>query len=297
MAAQLINGKELAATYRSGLKEKVEKFSSEEVPVLAVIMVGDNDASRIYVRHKQKAAAEVGIGCEVFELSDSIGEQALLEVIDELNGNHHINGIIVQLPLPKHLDTLKILSRISPEKDVDGFCPQNAGLLSYNSDDALISATPKGVLELLKSTHVELTGKHAIIIGRSNIVGKPLAMLLLNQNCTVTVAHSKTKDLPRFLETADIVVAACGRPKMIKGEWLKKGAVVIDVGINRDENGKLCGDVDFDSALQSVSFITPVPGGVGPMTIAMLLENTFEAFVRQHNHPVCSCGHKGCHCH
>ena len=208
MTAQLINGKELASSYRTKLKERIETFSSEEVPVLAVIMVGDNDASRIYVRHKQKAAAEVGMGCEVFELSDSIGEQALLEVIDELNGNHHINGIIVQLPLPKHLDTLKILSRILPEKDVDGFCPQNAGLLSYNSAEALVSATPKGVLELLKLTGVNLSGKHAVIIGRSNIVGKPLAMLLLNQNCTVTVAHSKTKDLPPLLNTADIVVAA-----------------------------------------------------------------------------------------
>lgn len=297
MTAQLINGKELASSYRTKLKERIETFSSEEVPVLAVIMVGDNDASRIYVRHKQKAAAEVGMGCEVFELSDSIGEQALLEVIDELNGNHHINGIIVQLPLPKHLDTLKILSRILPEKDVDGFCPQNAGLLSYNSAEALVSATPKGVLELLKLTGVNLSGKHAVIIGRSNIVGKPLAMLLLNQNCTVTVAHSKTKDLPLLLNMADIVVAACGQPKMIRGSWLKEGAVVIDVGINRDENGKLCGDVDFESALQQASFITPVPGGVGPMTIAMLLENTFEAFVHQHNHPVCSCGHKGCHCH
>ncbi len=297
MTVQLINGKELASSYRTKLKERIETFSSEEVPVLAVIMVGDNDASRIYVRHKQKAAAEVGMGCEVFELSDSIGEQALLEVIDELNGNPHINGIIVQLPLPKHLDTLKVLSRILPEKDVDGFCPQNAGLLSYNSAEALVSATPKGVLELLKSTGIDLSGKHAVIIGRSNIVGKPLAMLLLNQNCTVTVAHSKTKDLPLLLNTADIVVAACGQPKMIRGSWLKKGAVVIDVGINRDENGKLCGDVDFESALQQASFITPVPGGVGPMTIAMLLENTFEAFMHQHNHPDCSCRHKGCHCH
>lgn len=297
MTAQLINGKELSASYRANLKDKIDKFPSEEVPVLAVIMVGDNEASRIYVRHKQKAAAEVGIGCEVFELSDSIGEQALLEVIDELNANHHINGIIVQLPLPKHLNTLKILSRILPEKDVDGFCPKNSGLLSYNSDDALISATPKGVLALLKSTEITLSGKHTVIIGRSNIVGKPLAMLLLNQNCTVTVAHSKTTDLPNLLKTADIVVAACGQPKMVKGDWLKEGAVVIDVGINRDDNGKLCGDVDFESALPKASFITPVPGGVGPMTIAMLLENTFEAFVRQKAHPTCSCGHKGCHCH
>lgn len=295
MTAQLINGKAIAAEFRQELARKIADFPSEDMPVLAVILVGDDEASKIYVRNKQKAASEVGIGCEVMEFSSSIGEQALLNVIDELNANHHINGIIVQLPLPQHLDTLKILSRISPIKDVDGFSPYNAGLLAYNSPDAFISATPKGILHLLLSTGVELSGKHAVIIGRSNIVGKPTANLLLNQNCTVSITHSKTQDLSTIVKTADIIVAACGQARMIKGDWIKQGAIVIDVGINRVE-GKLCGDVDFEGALATASFITPVPGGVGPMTVAMLLANTFQAFCRQQTEPHhCSCGHHDCH--
>ncbi len=296
MTAQPINGKAIAAEFRQELARKIADFPSEDMPVLAVILVGDDEASKIYVRNKQKAASEVGIGCEVMEFSSSIGEQALLNVIDELNANHHINGIIVQLPLPQHLDTLKILSRISPIKDVDGFSPYNAGLLAYNSPDAFISATPKGILHLLLSTGVELSGKHAVIIGRSNIVGKPTANLLLNQNCTVSITHSKTQDLSTIVKTADIIVAACGQARMIKGDWIKQGAIVIDVGINRVE-GKLCGDVDFEGALATASFITPVPGGVGPMTVAMLLANTFQAFCRQQTEPKhCSCGHHNCHC-
>lgn len=297
MTAQIINGKEIAASFRQALAQKIADFPSEDMPVLAVILVGDDDASKIYVRNKQKAAAEVGIGCEIMEFSSTIGEQALLNVIDELNSNHHINGIIVQLPLPRHLDALKILSRIHPSKDVDGFSPYNAGLLSYNSPDAFISATPKGILHLLLSTGIDLEGTHAVIIGRSNIVGRPVATLLLNQNCTVTITHSRTKNLAEIVKTADIIVAACGQAKLVKGDWIKDGAVVIDVGINRVD-GKLCGDVDFAEAVERASFITPVPGGVGPMTVAMLLANTFSAFCRQQEeHPHhCSCGHHDYHC-
>ena len=298
MTAQILDGKTLAAKIRQDLADKIAKTTSEDLPVLAVIRVGDNEASKIYVRNKQKAATEIGMGCEVIELSDSIGENALIEIIHELNDNPHTNGIIVQLPLPKHLNELTILSEIRPEKDVDGFTPYNTGLLSYNHPEGIISATPKGVLRLLNETGIDLSGKQALVIGRSNIVGKPLAMLLMHNNCTVTIAHSKTTDLPSLVKQADIVVAACGRAKMIKGEWLKKGAVVIDVGINRIE-GKLCGDVDFESAKEVASFITPVPGGVGPMTIAMLLENTFEAFLRQQKEHHGHCVHhhaEDCHC-
>lgn len=296
MTAQIINGKEIAARFRSELAAKITNNPSENMPVLAVVLVGDDDASKVYVRNKQKAAAEVGIGCEIMEFSATIGEQALLEVIDDLNANPHINGIIVQLPLPKHIDSLNILSRIKPSKDVDGFSPANTGLLSYNHPNAFISATPKGILHLLQSSKINLTGKHAVIIGRSTIVGKPLAMLLLNHDCTVTITHSKTINLPDIVKTADIVIAACGQAKLVKAEWIKDGAVVIDVGINRVD-GKLCGDVDFDNVKEKASFITPVPGGVGPMTVAMLLANTFEAFCRQPADEECSCGHKGCHCH
>lgn len=295
MSAQIISGKELAARIRVDLAQKIKNHPSENMPVLAVVLVGDDDASKIYVRNKQKAAAEVGIGCEIMEFSASIGENALLDVIDDLNANPHINGIIVQLPLPAHINSLKVLSRINPAKDVDGFSPYNTGLLSYNHPDAFISATPKGILELLLSTGINLEGKSAVVIGRSNIVGKPVAMLLTNRNCTVTLTHSKTKDLPAIVKTADIVVAACGKARMIKAEWLKEGAVVIDVGINRID-GKLCGDVDFEAAKEKASFITPVPGGVGPMTVAMLLSNTFEAFCRQEKNPISGNKHHNCGC-
>ncbi len=286
MTAQIIDGKKIAAEVRTELARKVKALSAPHMPVLAVVLVGENEASRIYVRNKQKAAAEVGIGCEVLEMSESIGENALLETIAELNDNHHVHGIIVQLPLPEHINPLKILSAIRPEKDVDGFNPYNAGLLACKEPEAVVSATPKGILKLLQSTGEDLAGKHAVIIGRSNIVGRPTAMLLLNHDCTVTITHSKTRNLPDIVRQADIVVAACGCPKMVKADWLKKGAMVIDVGINRVD-GKLCGDVDFDSALEQASYITPVPGGVGPMTVAMLLANTVAAFERA----------KPCACH
>lgn len=294
MTAQIIDGKKIASEIRADLARKVEQLPGEVMPVLAVVLVGDNEASRIYVRNKQKAAAEVGIGCEVLEMNEGIGENALLATIEELNENPHVNGIIVQLPLPEHINPLKILSAIRPEKDVDGFNPYNAGLLACKEPEAVVSATPKGILKLLQTTGIDLCGKHAVIIGRSNIVGRPTAMVLLNHDCTVTVTHSKTIDLPSIVRQADIVVAACGCPKLVKKDWLKEGAVVIDVGINRVE-GKLCGDVDFEEAKEKASFITPVPGGVGPMTVAMLLENTYEAALKQqnsHGHH-CHCGH--CH--
>lgn len=296
MSTTIIDGKQIASNFYAELKEKISNLDSEEIPVLAVVSVGDDPASKVYVKTKQKRAQEIGMGCEIIELADTIGENALLETIDELNDNHHINGIIVQLPLPKHIDSLKILSHISPSKDVDGFTPYNTGLLSYNDKNGFISATPKGILHLLKSTNVDLKGKHAVVIGRSNIVGKPMAMLLLNQDCTVTVLHSKSNNIEDIVKTADIIVVACGKPKMIKSSWIKNDAIIIDVGINRTEEG-LCGDVDFDDVKDKASFITPVPGGVGPMTVAMLLDNTYKAFCNQQNNGSCHCHHKNCKYH
>ncbi len=294
MTAKLLDGKNVATTIRTELKTKIETLNSTDTPILAVIKVGDNEASKIYVRNKHKAANEIGIGCNIIELADTIGENALLETINDLNDNPHINGIIVQLPLPKHIDTLRVLSQINPDKDVDGFSPYNTGLLSYNNQDAFISATPKGVLRLLQTTGIDLNGKHAVIIGRSNIVGKPLSMLLLNHNCTVTITHSQTKNLPSITQTADIVIAACGKANMVKSSWIKKDAIIIDVGINRNAQGKLCGDVDFNDCIEKASYITPVPGGVGPMTIAMLLSNTYDAFLKQQNLPKIHCCNKKC---
>ncbi len=303
MTAQIIDGKKIAAEIRADLAKKIEASDDDYMPVLAVVLVGENPASQIYVRNKKKAAEEVGMGCEIYEFSDTIGENALLKSLQELNENHHIHGIIVQQPLPAQINPQKVLEVISPEKDVDGFSPYNTGLLQANDPHAIVAATPKGILKLIQSCCDNLNGKRAVIIGRSNIVGKPLSMLLLNQNCTVTIAHSKTENLPDLTREADILVCATGRPKMVKGDWIKEGAVVVDVGINHDENGKLCGDVDFDEALNKAAFITPVPGGVGPMTIAMLLENTWEAYIHQKQHEdshSCCCGkhhaHE-CHCH
>lgn len=302
MTAQIIDGKKAAQEIRDRLAAEIREADDDYLPVLAVVLVGENPASKIYVRNKKKAAEEVGMGCEIYEFSESIGENALLRSLQELNENPHINGIIVQQPLPPQINPQKVLEVISPEKDVDGFSPYNTGLLQANDDEAIVAATPKGVLSLIEGCCADLCGKRAVIIGRSNIVGKPLAMLLLNHNCTVTVAHSKTENLPALAREADILVSATGRPKMVKGNWIKPGAVVIDVGINHDENGKLCGDVDFAEAAEVAGYLTPVPGGVGPMTIAMLLENTWEAFKSQkkysHHHD-CGCGHHGhnCGCH
>ena len=300
MTAQIIDGKKSAAELRQKLKNEISAFGASgvisatgatrvsgatsvigTVPQLAVFLIGDNPASQIYVRNKEKAAAEVGIKCEIIRLPETVDESELEKRIKVLNNDPQVNGILVQLPLPQHLDPLKIIAMIDPRKDVDGFSPCNAGLLQMNNKEAVVAATPRGVLSLLQGTGLDLCGLHALIIGRSNIVGRPLADLLLNQNCTVTVAHSKTTNLEALCRQADIVVAACGCPKMVKGSWIKEGAVVIDVGINRVD-GKLCGDVDFDEVKEKAAFLTPVPGGVGPMTIAMLLDNTYQVYLKQH---------------
>lgn len=278
MTANILNGKELALCIREKLKEQINLLPIK--PSLAIILVGNNEASEIYVRNKIKASDEIGIETSVHILGDNIQQNELENLIANLNSDKNINGIMVQLPLPKHIDEQKILKLIDPKKDVDGFHPYNIGLLQNNSEETVVAATPKGIIRLLENANTDFEGKHALVIGRSQIVGKPIAMLLLNKNCTVTIAHSKTKNLAQLISQADIVVSACGCPKMIKGEWIKDGAIVIDVGINRIE-GKLCGDVDFENAKEKASFITPVPGGVGPMTIAMLLENTYQAFIKQ----------------
>ena len=299
MTAQIIDGKLAAQKLCDELSAQINKLPSDNRPSLAVILVGDDAASQIYVRNKQKKAASVGINCQVIELASTIGENALLNIIDELNVDPNIHGIIVQLPLPKHLDEFKIISAINPSKDVDGFTPYNTGLNVYNREDAFISATPLGVLKLLQSTGINLSGKHAVIIGRSNIVGKPMSRLLLNCDCTVTITHSRTQNLSDITRTADILVSACGQPQMIKSDWIKKDVIIMDVGITRID-GKIYGDVDFDNVKEKASFITPVPGGVGPMTIACLLSNTYEAYLRNSkadNQHHCQCHHHNCHCH
>jgi len=280
MSAQILDGKKLAAKIRENLKQKITGLKQK--PRLAVILTGDNEASRVYVNAKQKAAREIGIESDLYRFDAQVKAEEIAALITKLNHDSSVNGILVQLPLPRPADEEHLLELIDPAKDVDGFHPYNIGLLQNNSPKAMIAATPKGIMRLLQETGVPLEGKNALIIGRSQIVGKPAAMLLLNQNCTVTIAHSHTQDLPSAVKNADIVVAACGCPGLIKAQWLKPGAAVIDVGINR-VNGKLCGDIEFEAALQKAAYITPVPGGVGPMTIAMLLENTYLAYLKQNN--------------
>lgn len=271
--AQIIDGKMIATQIKDELKEEVKMLQAQGVfPGLAVVLVGNNTASQVYVRNKKTACEYVGIKSFSYELPEETSEQELLELIDTLNHDHAVNGILVQLPLPKHLDENKVILAIDPKKDVDGFHPQNLGALCVGLP-GFISCTPAGVIELIKRSHVEIAGKHCVVVGRSNIVGKPVSLLLLREHGTVTICHSKTKNLTENLKQADIVIAAVGIPKMIQGNQLKEGAVVIDVGINRDETGKLCGDVDFASCETVASHITPVPGGVGPMTIAMLMHN------------------------
>ena len=280
MTAEIIDGKALAQNLRDELANKI---ATEKVkPHLAVVLVGDDPASLIYDRNKQKAAQAMGMECNIHHLPEETSQEELLALVRQLNSDAGVNGIIVQMPLPKHIDASVVIKTIAHEKDVDGFGPYNAGLLHENDPEAMVAATPKGILYLLEKTLGNLSGKHAVIIGRSNIVGRPLASVLLNHNCTVTVTHTKTVDLPAVCRQADILVAACGRAKMVKKDWIKDGATVIDVGMNRDE-GKLCGDVDFENVRDKAAFITPVPGGVGPMTIAMLLDNTYQAFLRQKN--------------
>lgn len=269
----LLNGFELAKQCRAELAERVKVMP--RAPKLAVILVGDNPASAIYVRNKEKAAAEVGVESLVYRL-DSATQEELTALIEQLNADETVDGILVQMPLPAPLNEREILQTINPAKDVDGFHPLNLGKLLIG-EPAPVACTPKGCMRLIRLAKQDLTGLYAVVIGRSVIVGKPMAQLLLNANCTVTTAHSKTRDLPALCRSADIVVAAIGKPKTVKADWIKDGAIVIDVGINRLEDGKLCGDVDFDACFDKCAAITPVPKGVGPMTIAMLLENTVEA--------------------
>ncbi len=275
--ARMIDGKAISAQIKDELKEKVAAMKAEGVEVtLAVIQVGSDPASSVYVGNKKKACGYIGIGSLAYELPEETSEQELLDLIEELNGRKDVNGILVQLPLPKHIDEDKVIAAIHPDKDVDGFHPQSVGKLCIGQP-GFVSCTPAGIIQLLKRSGIEIAGKECVVIGRSNIVGKPMALLLLRENGTVTVSHSKTENLKEVARRADILVAAVGRPKMITRDYVKEGAVVIDVGIHRNENNKLCGDVDFEDVASVCSAITPVPGGVGPMTIAMLMNNCVES--------------------
>jgi len=276
---QLIDGKRISQEIKDELKEKVENLKARGKEIcLAVIQVGSDPASSVYVNNKKKACAYIGIRSLSYELPEETSQEELLRLIGELNAKDEVNGILVQLPLPKQIDEDKILSAIAPSKDVDGFHPMNVGNLSIGRP-GFVSCTPAGVIQLLKRSGVEIEGKECVVLGRSNIVGKPMAMLLLQENGTVTVCHSRTKDLKEITRRADILVAAVGRPKFVTADYVKEGAVVIDVGIHRNEEGKLCGDVDFENVAPRTLAITPVPGGVGPMTIAMLMNNCVEAAV------------------
>ncbi len=286
----IINGKEIAQNLRNNLKKEISELKNEfgNVPGLAVVQVGNVAASSVYVKAKTKNAEEVGIEVIDHHLEESISKEELLKLINTLNNQNNVHGILVQLPLPKHIHEQTILDSIHPDKDADGFHPVNVGKLSiasHNDENLLIPCTPYGCLIILKGLNIDLIGKNAVVIGRSNIVGKPMAQLLIKESCTVTIAHSKTKDLPGLCKNADIIIAAVGKPKMVKGKWIKEGAIVIDVGINRVEilnDGEkktiLMGDVEYNEAEKKASAITPVPGGVGPMTIACLLRNTTIAY-------------------
>ena len=277
MAAQILNGKELSIKIKEELAKKTGALKASGInPGLAVIIVGDDPASRVYVNNKKKACAECGIYSEEYALPAETTEEELLELIDTLNKKKSINGILVQLPLPKGIDSEKVLLSILPEKDVDAFHPVNVGKIMIGNFDFL-PCTPAGVMELIRLTGIDVCGKECVVVGRSNIVGKPQAMLLLHENGTVTICHSRTKNLKEVCRRADILVAAVGKAKFITADMVKEGAIVIDVGMNRDENGKLCGDVDYEAVSEVASAITPVPGGVGPMTIAMLMKNTVKA--------------------
>lgn len=278
--AKLIDGKLISTQIKDELKAEVAELKEKGItPCLAVIQVGNDPASSVYVNNKKKACAYIGIESLSYELEETISQEALLDIIEELNYNEQVNGILVQLPLPKHIDEEAVIQAIVPEKDVDGFHPETVGNMCIGSK-GFLPCTPAGVIQLLKRSDIEIEGKECVVVGRSNIVGKPMAILLLRENGTVTITHSRTKDLKEVTKRADILVAAVGKPKFITADYIKDGAVVIDVGIHRNENNKLCGDVDFDDVVDKVSAITPVPGGVGPMTIAMLMNNCVET-VRQ----------------
>lgn len=274
---QIIDGKAISAQIKDELKEKVAKMKEEGTEVtLAVIQVGNDPASSVYVGNKKKACEYIGIRSLAYELSEETTEKELLDLIEELNTRKDVNGILVQLPLPRHIEEDKVIAAIHPSKDVDGFHPQSVGALCIGRP-GFVSCTPAGIIQLLKRSGIEIAGKECVVIGRSNIVGKPMSLLLLRENGTVTVAHSRTKNLKEVAKRADILVVAVGKPKMITAEYVKEGAVVIDVGIHRNENNKLCGDVDYEAVAPICSAITPVPGGVGPMTIAMLMNNCVES--------------------
>ncbi len=278
---QLIDGKRISTEIKDEVKAQVAEYKAQGVEItLAVIQVGNDPASSVYVGNKKKACEYVGIRSLSYELPEETTQQELLDLVKELNERTDVNGILVQLPLPKQIDEEAVLNAISPLKDVDGFHPMNVGALCIGKA-GFVSCTPAGIIELLKRSNVEIAGKECVVIGRSNIVGKPMALLLLRENGTVTVTHSRTIDLKEVTSRADILVVAIGKPKMITAEYVKEGAVVIDVGIHRDANNKLCGDVDFDDVAQKCSAITPVPGGVGPMTIAMLMKNCVESVALQ----------------
>lgn len=275
--SKIIDGKAVSAQVKERIKAETAELKKQGIEVgLAVVIVGDDPASKVYVRNKKRACEEVGFNSYEFALPEDTTEEQLLELVQKLNADDKVNGILVQLPLPKHLDDKVIINNILPEKDVDAFHPVNVGKIMIG-DYSFLPCTPAGVMELIASSGTEIAGKECVVIGRSNIVGKPQAMLLLHKSGTVTVCHSKTKNLKEVCQRADILVAAVGRAKMITSDYIKEGAVVIDVGMNRDENGKLCGDVDFEDCKEKAGFITPVPGGVGPMTIAMLMQNTLTA--------------------
>lgn len=275
--AKLIDGKRISTEIKEELKEKVSVLKEQGIfPCLAVIQVGKDPASSVYVNNKKKACAFIGIESLSYELDETASEQELLDLIASLNKNEKVNGILVQLPLPKHMDETKVIQAIIPEKDVDGFHPETVGNMCIGTK-GFLPCTPAGVIQLLKRSNIEIEGKECVVIGRSNIVGKPMALLLLRENGTVTITHSRTKDLKEVTKRADILIAAIGKPKFITKEYVKEGAVVIDVGIHRNADNKLCGDVDFDDVIDVVSAITPVPGGVGPMTIAMLMDNCVKS--------------------
>lgn len=275
--SQIIDGKKISQEIKDELKEKVAKLKEQGTEIaLAVIQVGEDPASSVYVRNKKRACEYIGIESVAYEIPETTTQDELLAIIDDCNKNPKINGILVQLPLPDHIDEDTVIKAIAPEKDVDGFHPQSVGAMTIG-EPGFLPCTPAGIIQLLKRSGVEIEGKECVIIGRSNIVGKPMALLLLRENGTVTICHSRTKNLKEVAKRADILVAALGRPKFIDESYVKVGAVVIDVGIHRDANNKLCGDVDFDRVAPHTSAITPVPGGVGPMTIAMLMNNCVES--------------------
>ena len=271
---EIINGKEIALELRNQLKEKIQAFP--KTIGLSVVIVGNDPASKIYVRNKVKACEEIGIKSSVHELDESISQTELENLLISLGKDENTHGILLQLPLPKGFDTESAMSKIPPEKDVDGFSAVDLGNLALNKPN-FVACTPLGVMKMLEFYGIDLTGKNAVVLGRSDTVGKPMALLLLNANATVTICHSKTVNLPTICKSADVLIAAIGKPKYVTADMVKEGAVVVDIGMNRDENGKLCGDVDYDNVAPKTSYITPVPGGVGPMTITMLLYNTYKA--------------------